>query len=83
MEEIFQYIENNDDCQFSLQELKDIGKNPTIDNKTIKRILKLKYGDKIIITEKKGSLTIICFIDNQYDILNKAWYENKKQNTNE
>ncbi|KAL4718412.1 hypothetical protein ACJJTC_016033 [Scirpophaga incertulas] len=76
MEEIFQYIENNDDCQFSLQELKDIGKNPTIDNKTIKRRLKLKYGDKIIITEKKGSLTIICFIDNQYDILNKAWYEN-------
>lgn len=66
MEEIFQYIENNDDCQFSLEELKDIGKNPTIDNKTIKRRLKLKYSDKIIITEKKGSLTIICFIDNHY-----------------
>ncbi|CAF4938591.1 unnamed protein product [Pieris macdunnoughi] len=79
MEEIFQYIKNNDDCQFSLQELKYIDKNPTIDNKSIKRRLKLKYGDKIIITEKKGSLTIICFIDNQYDILNKAWYENKNK----
>lgn len=36
MEEIFGYIENID-CQFILQELKDISKNQIIDNKTIKR----------------------------------------------
>ena len=32
MEEIFKYIENSDDCQFSLEELKNICKNPRLDN---------------------------------------------------
>ncbi|KAE9525653.1 hypothetical protein AGLY_014180, partial [Aphis glycines] len=83
MEEIFVYIENNDDCQFSLKELKGICKNKVPDDKTIKKRLKLKYDNRIIITEKQGSLTIICFIDKQYDVLNKVWYDSKKQNIGE
>lgn len=83
MEEIFAFIENPDDCQFSIQELKDICKEPSIDKRTIKSKLKLKYGNRIIITEKLGSSTFICFIDNQHDVLSKAWYENKKQNEKE
>lgn len=50
MEKIFAFIENHDDCQFSLQELKDVCEEPYIDNRTIKS--KLKYGNRIIITEK-------------------------------
>lgn len=83
MEEIFVYIENNDDCQFSLKELKCICKNKVPDDKTIKKRLKLKYDNRIIITEKQGSLTIICFIDKQHDVLNKVWYDSKKQNIGE
>ncbi|CAI6376577.1 unnamed protein product [Macrosiphum euphorbiae] len=83
MEEIFLYIENNEDCQFSLQELKGICKNKVPDDKTIKKRLKLKYGSRIIITEKQGSLTIICFIDTQHDVLNKFWQDSKQQNLNE
>lgn len=75
MEKIFAYIENVDDCHFSLQELKNIDENPTVDYKTIKRGLKLKYGNKIIVIEKQGSLAFTCFIDNQHDIVNKAWYQ--------
>lgn len=77
MDEIFAYIENSDDCQFTLNELKDICKNAAIDNRTIKSRLKLRYGNKIIITEKSGTSTFICFVDNQHDIFNQSWYEKK------
>ena len=83
MEEIFTYMENSNDCQFTLNELKDVSKITSLDNRTIKVRLKLKYGDKIIITEKSGALTFICLIDNHHDILNQAWYEKKKINNEE
>jgi len=48
MEEMFKFIENSNDCQFTLDtpkdELKIVCKNPELDNKTIKVRLKLKYG---------------------------------------
>lgn len=77
MEEIVTYIENSDDCQFTLNELQNICKTTTLDSRTIKLQLKLKYGDKLIITEKSGASTFICLIDNHHDILNQAWYEKK------
>lgn len=82
MEEIFAYIENSDDCLFSLDELQNICNN-SLDNRTIKLRLKLKYGDKIIITEKSGASTFICFVDNHYDILKRASYEKKTTNEKE
>ena len=83
MEEIFTYIENSDDCQFTLNELSNVCKTATLDYRTIKIRLKLKYGDKLIITEKLGSSTFICLKDSQHDILNKAWYEKKNANKKE
>ncbi|CAH2093848.1 unnamed protein product [Euphydryas editha] len=41
VEEIFAYIENSDDCQFTLGELKNVCKNSNIDNRTVKLRLKL------------------------------------------
>lgn len=79
MEEIFTYMQNSDDCQFTLNELKNICKTTTLDNRTIKLRLKLKYGDKLIITEKSGASTFICLVDNYHDILNQAWYEKKNE----
>lgn len=63
--------------------LKGICKNDVPDDRTLKKRLNLKYYNRIIITEKQGSLTIICFIDKQHDVLNKAWYDSKKQNIGE
>lgn len=60
--------------------MKGVWKSKVPDDRTIKKMLKLKYDSKIIITEKLGDLPIICFIDKQRDVLNKVWYNSKKQN---
>lgn len=80
MEEIFIYIENSDDCQLTLNELSNVCKTTTLDYRTIKLRLKLKYGEKLIITEKSGALTFICLVDNHNYILNQAWKQKKKTN---
>uniref|UniRef100_V5I9F0 Uncharacterized protein n=1 Tax=Anoplophora glabripennis TaxID=217634 RepID=V5I9F0_ANOGL len=77
-EEIFTYIENSDDCQFTLNELRNVCKTTALDYRTIQVRLKLKYGDKLIITEKSVASTFICLRDN-HDILNQAWYEKKNE----
>ncbi|CAH1108371.1 unnamed protein product [Psylliodes chrysocephalus] len=83
MEEIFAYIENCDERQFTLNELGNVCKTRTIDNRTLKVLLKLRYGYKIIIYKKSGTSTFICLVDNHHDILNQAWYEKKKLNKKE
>ena len=47
-------------------ELKNVSKNVALDNRTIKILMKVKYGSRIIITEKPGKLTFICFVHNYY-----------------
>lgn len=67
--------------QFTLNELRNVSKITTVDYKTIKMRLKVKYGEKLIITEKSGSLTFICLTDNHHDILNlKANPKKSKKN---
>lgn len=72
MVEIYKFIESNDDCQFTLDELKNISKNVALDNRIIKIQLKVKYGSKIIITEKPKKLTFVCFVDNYQDNVQKG-----------
>lgn len=79
MENVFHYIENNDDCQFTLAELKDIMKDYVPDDKTIIKKLIARYGNNIVITTKSKSLTIICFRDTASNILTNSWYEKKKK----
>ncbi|KAG8173364.1 hypothetical protein JTE90_016641 [Oedothorax gibbosus] len=69
MAEIFTYIENSDDCQFSLEELKDVCKNPAIDNRTIKLRLKLKYDDNYYDINEEITDASLCeqFIDIQQE----------------
>ena len=69
MVEIYKFIESNDDCQFTLDELKNVSKNVALGNRTIRLRLKINYGSRIIIREKPGKLTFICFVDNYQDIL--------------
>lgn len=83
MENIFSYIENNDDCQFTFTELKGVLEDFKPDDKTIRKKLQERYGDRIVITNKNTGPSIVCFRYTQYDILNKTWYESKKQNPEE
>lgn len=78
MLEIFNYIENNNDSQFTLKELKDVLTGYVPDDKTIITRLQQKYLTDIVITKKVGAFTIISFRDAQANILSKAWYESKK-----
>ena len=83
MVEIYKFIESNDDCQFTLDELKNVSKNVALGNRTIRIRLKVKYGSRIIIREKPGKLTFICFIDNYQHILSQSWSDNKNLNETE
>lgn len=59
VEEIHSFIESNDECEFTLNELKSVCKDYVPDDKTIK--------SKLVI----NTLTVIYFTDAQYGILNK------------
>lgn len=62
MEAIYQYIEQSDDCQFSLDELRNVISTEYLpDNKTIKARLISHYGDNIILSSKFAYSTLICF----------------------
>lgn len=60
-----------------MDEPKNVSKNLASDNRPIKIPLKVKYGNRTIITEKPGKLTFICFTDNYQDISSEAWYDKK------
>lgn len=68
MEVIFDFIENSDDCQFSLLDLIKLLKDYVLSELTIKRKLKEKYGDEIIIATN-NKVTTICFRNTGYKIL--------------
>lgn len=61
MEKIFYYIENHDDCQFTLAELRNLLGEDVPADLTIQTNLIEKYGKNIIITVKSNKMTIICF----------------------
>lgn len=81
MLEICYYIENNNDSQFTLKELKDVLTGYVPDDKTIITLLQQKYLTDIIVTKKVGAFTIISFRDAHTNILSKAWYDGKKLDT--
>lgn len=72
MNTIFDFIEQNDDCQFTLEELKDKVSGHVPDNKTILSRLRNNYGDNIVISCQSSYFTIICFKDKEHDILSKT-----------
>lgn len=77
MEVIFHFIENIDDCQFSLSDLINRLKDYVPSELTVKRKLKEKYGDEIIIVTNTKKVTAICFRNTGYTILSNHWYEQK------
>lgn len=61
MENIFSYIENHDDCQFTLSESKETLTDFKQDDKTIQKKFEEKYTDRVVITAKTPGPTIISF----------------------
>jgi hypothetical protein len=80
MNDIYAFIDNSTDCQFSQTEILDAitGEKPAW--KTIKLQLQAKYGSRLIVS--KGSnrfdVPVLCFMDTGKQILRDAWYEEKK-----
>lgn len=72
MLEIFNYIENSIDSQFTLKELKYFSTGYVPDDKTIITRLQQKYLTDIVITKKVGAFTIISFRDAQANIQSKT-----------
>ncbi|GFX58237.1 uncharacterized protein TNCV_4049951 [Trichonephila clavipes] len=62
MEQIYTYKEENNDCQFTMQELRNAITTEYIpDEKTIRKRLIDRYHDDVVISCKFGSNSIICF----------------------
>lgn len=80
MDQIYTYIEENDDIQVSVQELKGVLNNYVPDEKTIKIKLQLDYADNIVFSSKFASYTIICFKNKQHEILSDACYNERCNN---
>lgn len=83
MDIIYLYTENNDDCQFFLQEFKRLLNDYIQADKIIKSKLIERYGRNIVWCNKSGSSTIICFRSIEHEILMKSWYESRLQNEEE
>lgn len=77
LEVIFNFIKNSDECQFSLSKLMNLIKGYVPTEKTIKRKLKEKYGNDIILSTNKNKVCIVCFRNTGYKILTNHWYEQK------
>lgn len=80
IENIFSYIENHDDCQFPLSELKETLTDFKPDDKTIKKKLEEKYTDRIVITAKTPGPTIISFRDTHYNTVLTQMKQSFKNN---
>ncbi|CAK1580968.1 unnamed protein product [Parnassius mnemosyne] len=80
MNEIYDYIEKNDNCQFSMDDLlgQITGEPPTV--KTIKARMKEKYGDQIVFSTTRTKQTVVCFHATGEKILNDAWYTSRCTN---
>ncbi|GFX25092.1 uncharacterized protein TNCV_2752671 [Trichonephila clavipes] len=78
MEQIYTHIEENDDFQFTMQELRNAITTEYIpDEKTIRKRLIDRYHDDIVTSCKFGSNNIICFKKINHNILTENWYNQK------
>ena len=73
-------IEENEECQFTFEELKSCLTNYVPNDKNIRARLQSHYKDKIIISSSWTYSTIVCLKKCEYNILSNAWYEQRKSN---
>lgn len=71
------YMEQSDECQFSLKELMDKMGDMAIGPKAFKQRLINKYKQDILIIHHKGKPTFVCFRNTGYKILTESWYKSR------
>ena len=77
-----EFLDGNDECQYSLQELSDYMET-FLDGKDgygiqyLKTKLREHYGDDIVLTSIPGKSTIVSFHDLAHKILNQQWNDEK------
>lgn len=77
------YIQENEECQFSLNDLADVMKRldattEPYSEKHLKRRLKEFYGDAVVFTEIPGLSSVVCFSGYRDKTLTEKWYKEKK-----
>ena len=82
-EKLFSYLSENDECQYSVDELlhkvaEYLPQSTQLcSEKTLKKKLEEHFGDNVIIASRRGKTPVVCFKDTGFKILNKAWYEQR------
>lgn len=83
-----EYLEHNDECQYSLDELVSImtnfeGTTTVYSKKHLKRKLEKHFGKHITIADISGRSGVVCFTHCVKDILSDEWYANRKSDSAE
>jgi len=89
---VCEYMEDSDDCQFSLHELEELMKSflpfdksqdDVYTTKRLRQKLRDHFGDKVIFTELSGLSTIVCFRETADQIIHDLWAKGKRKNKDE
>ena len=84
MEQIYEFMENRDDCQFSFEELASAVTEDYVPNtKTIRKRLEQHYGNTIIISQNSRGLPAVCFRGTGENLLMDAWNSQQIQGSEE
>lgn len=77
MNEIYNYMESNSDCQFSMEDLRAAVSGQVPNDKTIKANLLSEFGDRVTIVSGSNhyKVSTICFRDTGLKLLSDSWYE--------
>ena len=80
MNYIFYKLEEGDDCQYSLDELREdyVGYMPS--PQTIKRRLEEKFGENIVVVSMQNREPTVCLRKTGAKILSDHWYTGKLDN---
>ena len=78
-----EYLQQNDECQYSLDELLSImtnfdGSSTTYSKKHLKRKLQDHFGNQITISDISGKTCIVCFTQYMKDVLSDEWYSQRE-----
>ena len=85
-EKLFSYLSENEECQYSINELLQklteyLPPSAALcSEKTLKNKLKEHFQEDVVIASRRGKPPVVCFRDTGFKILNNAWYEQRLQN---
>lgn len=83
MEDIYSFLDQEVDCQFSIEQvMSEIkGEKPVV--KTVIAKLREKFGERLVVSSVRTHHTVLCFRDVGDRILNASWYETTMKGTPE